>query len=238
LKFLSDDGGNSCGGFGFGESALEFGSGGRNFWSVNNDGRSNGENVGRSNRDVSSSNPESVDGVSDVVDALEESVGIDVAVGTASDTVRGVDLLLGRVDVLVAVVEGAEFVLAVVLNACGADDGESVDWGCDGEGCCNWKRCCLNLGNEGSGDGSDELRSGGLDKMGDWCWLGNEKLGWDSVGDDPDGCGGGQKCWSFGEVDGFNRCKWNSIPWINGRCRAGYQEGTQDDQELHVVKKI
>jgi hypothetical protein len=213
LKFLSVNGGNSGSGFSFGESALEFGTSGSHFGGIHNDGRSSGENSGGSNWDVGSGHPEPVDGVSDVVNALEKSVGIDVAVRSAGDTVGGVGLLLGGVDVLVSVVEGSEFVLAVVLDGGRADDGESGDGGgkCQGSG--NWES--LNLRNEWTGDGADELGSGGLDKLGDWCWLGQEKLGGDSVCDNPEGGGCCQNCWAFWDGDGLKGGQWNSIPWIN-----------------------
>ena len=48
-----------------------------------------------------------------IVDRLQESVGVDVGVGPPDDTVGALDLLLGRVGVRVAVVVLAEGVLVI-----------------------------------------------------------------------------------------------------------------------------
>ena len=55
--------------------------------------------------------------VGDVVDGLDEAVGIDVAVAAASDTVGGLDLLLGLVGGGEAVVVLTGIVLGVELGA-------------------------------------------------------------------------------------------------------------------------
>ncbi len=54
-------------------------------------------------------------GIGDVVHTLGDAVGINVAVGASHTTVDVADLLLGRVDVGVAVVDVAEFVLSLEL---------------------------------------------------------------------------------------------------------------------------
>ena len=59
------------------------------------------------------------EGVRDVVDGLDDAVGVHVAVGTADHTVGRLDLGLGAVRRLVAVVVLANIVLGVVLVAGG-----------------------------------------------------------------------------------------------------------------------
>merc|ERR1719411_966541 len=55
-------------------------------------------------------------GVGDVVDRLDNAVGVDVAVAAPCDTVSSLHLLLDRVGVAVAVVVLTEIVLSVVLG--------------------------------------------------------------------------------------------------------------------------
>ena len=85
---------------GLSKSLGEFGLGSSNFGCVLNCERSGWENGAWADWDVSSCDSEAVDGVGDVVDTLEETVGVDVAVRSAGNTIGSVDLLLGRVDVL------------------------------------------------------------------------------------------------------------------------------------------
>ena len=53
---------------------------------------------------------------SQVVDGLDEAIGVHVGVGSPHDSVGALDLLLGRVGVRVAVVVLAEGVLKVQLQ--------------------------------------------------------------------------------------------------------------------------
>jgi len=72
--------GKCGGGFSLGKSPLEFSLGGAHFGGVDNGNGAGRDDWSRSNWDVGTGNPESVDGVGDVVDTLEKTVGIDVAV--------------------------------------------------------------------------------------------------------------------------------------------------------------
>jgi hypothetical protein len=98
-------GGSSGGSLSLGKDLLELGLGGSDLGGIDHWGGSFGEG-GNGNTwrdgDVSSGNPEPVDGVGDVVNALDKTVGVDITVGTTSDTVGCVDLFLGGVAVLVS----------------------------------------------------------------------------------------------------------------------------------------
>ena len=227
-------------GFSLGESALEFGLGGAHFGGVDNGDGAGGDNWSGSNWDVSSGDPESVDGVGNVVDALEETVGIDVAVRTAGDTVWGVDFLLGGVDVLVAVVEGSELVLAVVLDGGGGGD----DWDGSGGGKSQGsgdsdgsslnlvdEGGSLNLGEERSGNCADEVRARGLGQV----WGVGDEEGSLVGGDHSEGGGCGQECWAFWEGDGLKRCQRNSVVGLDGRGQNGFQDSTKYDLQFEFL---
>merc|ERR1719193_2622336 len=71
--------------------------------------------------------------IGDILDLLQDSVGIDVGVATVHATVGVASLSLGRVQVGVAVVQVAELILGVVLAAHVGSDGGGIgdggDWG-------------------------------------------------------------------------------------------------------------
>ena len=67
---------------------------------------------------VSGTNTEA-EGVSDVVDSLDDAVGVDIAVGAPGDAISRLDLLLDRVLITVAVAVLADVILSVVLGALG-----------------------------------------------------------------------------------------------------------------------
>lgn len=77
-------------------------------------------------------------GVGDVVDGLDEAVGIDVAVGPTGDAVSGLELLLGLGWAGEAVVVLADVILSVELGV------DGICWGCADDG-----------GGDGGGLGSD-----------------------------------------------------------------------------------
>jgi hypothetical protein len=77
----------------------------------------------RSQWQVGGGHSEAVDGVGDVVDGLDDSVGVQVAVSSAGDTVPGLHLVFGGGAAGVTVAVLSEFVLSVVLAA-------------DNSGCC------------------------------------------------------------------------------------------------------
>jgi len=239
---LGSGGGSSLSGS---ESLLELSLGSGNFGSVFNWGRADWKDSGGGtwgNWDVGSGNPESVDGVGDVVDALDETVGVDVAVRTAGDAVGGVDLLLGRVAVDVAVVEGAELILAVVLDGGGRSDDWDRGRGGNSEGSGDLNgggnsqgRDLRGSDSQGSGlGGSNEVVSGdGLDEgrlnsLEDG--LGNEGV----AGYDPDGGRGGQDGRALGDCDGLNWCQGNSVAGLNGRAADGFQNDTENDLKSRV----
>lgn len=68
---------------------------------------------------VGGGHAEAVDGVGDVLDVLDDAVGVDVAVGAAGHTVGSANLLAGRVGVLVAEVDAAQLILSVELGVHG-----------------------------------------------------------------------------------------------------------------------
>merc|ERR1719264_854146 len=76
--------------------------------------------------------------ISDILDLLQNSVGIDIRVATVHATVGVAGLSLGRVQVGVAVVQVAELILGVVLAAHVGSDGGGIgdrgNWGSDGGG--------------------------------------------------------------------------------------------------------
>merc|ERR1719222_1462763 len=76
--------------------------------------------------------------ISDILDLLQDSVGIDVRVATVHATVGVAGLSLGRVQVGVAVVQVAELILGVVLAAHvgsnGGGIGDGGNWGGDSRG--------------------------------------------------------------------------------------------------------
>merc|ERR1719275_514783 len=73
--------------------------------------------------------------ISDILDLLQDSVGIDVGVSTVHATIGVAGLGLGRVQVGVAVVQVAELILGVVLAAHvgsnGGGIGDGGNWGSD-----------------------------------------------------------------------------------------------------------
>jgi hypothetical protein len=109
-----------------------------------------GDGSGRDGQ-VGGGDAESVDGVGDVVDGLEEAVGVDVRVSTTGHTIIGLDLVLGRRAAGVAVRELSQLILSVVLVAAG---GGSV--GDAGVGDATVQEH-LGLGG-GHGHGEDHLR--------------------------------------------------------------------------------
>ena len=144
--------GNSglLGGVGLGEGSLGLG----------NLGRVNGSNgqlwvESGSNAVVDGSHRETrvghteAGGIGDILDLLQDSVGIDVGVATVHTTVGVAGLSLGRVEVGVAVVEVAKLILGVELAAhVGSDGGGIADrgnWGGDSRG--------SSIGGMGSGIG-------------------------------------------------------------------------------------
>merc|ERR1712203_757254 len=88
-------------------------------------------------------------GISDILDLLQDSVGIDVGVATVHTTVGVAGLSLGRVQVGVAVVQVAELILGVVLAAHvgsnGGGIGDGSNWGGNSRG--------SSVGYRGSGIG-------------------------------------------------------------------------------------
>merc|ERR1719275_411169 len=76
--------------------------------------------------------------ISNILDLLQDSVGIDVGVATVHATVGVAGLSLGRVQVGVAVVQVAELILGVVLAAHvgsnGGGIGDRGNWGGDSRG--------------------------------------------------------------------------------------------------------
>merc|ERR1711953_1360896 len=67
-------------------------------------------------------------GVGDVVDCLDDAIGVDVAVAAPGDTISSLHLLLDRVGVAVAVVVLTEVVLSVVLGVSGINRGCSNNY--------------------------------------------------------------------------------------------------------------
>merc|ERR1719458_2472330 len=76
--------------------------------------------------------------ISDILDLLQDSVGIDVRVATVHATVGVAGLSLGKVQVGVAVVQVAELILGAVLAAHvgsnGGGIGDRGNWGSDSRG--------------------------------------------------------------------------------------------------------
>lgn len=102
-----------------------------------------GDGGGRDGQ-VGGGDAEAVDGVGDVVDGLQEAVGVDVRVSTTGHTIIGLDLVLGRWAAGVAVRELSQLVLSVVLVAA------------DGGGDAGVVQKHLSLGG-GHGHGEDHL---------------------------------------------------------------------------------
>ena len=120
------------------------------------------------------------------------------------------DLLLGGVAVGVSVVEGSEFILAVVLDS----GGGSNDWD-RGRGS-NGERSGVNWG--GNGQRSSLMKDWSSNGLDEGCLnsmenrLSNERM----AGDNPDGGGCGQNGWALGDGDGLDWCQWNSVAGLNG----------------------
>jgi len=69
----------------------------------------------RSNWDVGSSNSESIDVISNVVDSLENSIGIHILVTSSGHSKSILSFSLGRVDVLVSKAELSKLILSMEL---------------------------------------------------------------------------------------------------------------------------
>lgn len=82
-------------------------------------------------------------GIRDVIDGLDKAVGVNVAVGSAGDTVGGLELLLGLGWTGEAIVVLADVILSVELRVDGINWSAGDDGGGDGRG----------LGSDGYGRG-------------------------------------------------------------------------------------
>merc|ERR1719367_2448358 len=80
----------------------------RSYWSSNS-------NSFRGNWNVSSSNSESIDIISNVVDSLENSIGIHILVTSSGHSKSILSFSLGRVDVLVSKAELSKLILSMEL---------------------------------------------------------------------------------------------------------------------------
>merc|ERR1719367_1921484 len=69
----------------------------------------------RGNWNVGSSNSESIDIISNVVDSLENSIGIHILVTSSSHSKSILSFSLGRVDVLVSKAELSKLILSMEL---------------------------------------------------------------------------------------------------------------------------
>lgn len=86
-------------------------------WSDSMMSDSNWSNWGWADWEVGGSNTESVDGVSNIVHALDKSVSINVAVSSTNNTIGGLGLLLGRWASSISVGVLAELILSMVLGS-------------------------------------------------------------------------------------------------------------------------
>merc|ERR1711997_811989 len=83
--------------------------------SCNRSNLSNNRSSLRSNWDVGSSNSESIDIISNVVDSLENSIGINILVTSSGHSKSILSFSLGRVDVLVSKAELSKLILSMEL---------------------------------------------------------------------------------------------------------------------------
>merc|ERR1712012_314623 len=119
------------------------------------------------NWDISSSNSESIDIIRDVVDSLENSIGINILVTSSGDTKSILGFSSGRVNILVSKTELSKLILSMELTrwSCNWSNWNWGNYWCWGssKGSLGWK------GNWGSSKGG---------RCWEWNWSSSKRSYW------------------------------------------------------------
>jgi len=127
-------------------SSKMFSLGSSNLRSINHSNRSNQRSSSwssnwsnfRGNWNICSSNSESIDIISNVVDCLEDSISINILVTSSGHSKSILGFSLGRVDVLISKTELSKLILSMELTRRGFHYWSYWNWSSKGYGSWNW----------------------------------------------------------------------------------------------------